>query len=97
MKYFGKTIFFTISVFFLLASCGNLSNEVEGKLNELKNKSESLDSLINKEIDKVSTLDSLIDKESEKVRKLDTLINNSSAKIDSIAEKGSKLLEKITN
>jgi len=92
----NKNIIFTISAILLLVSCGNLSNDVENKLNQLKNKTESLDSLINKEVDKVLTLDSLINKESEKIKKLDTLINKSSSKLDSISKKGSKLLEKNT-
>jgi len=78
-----------------LASCGNLGNEVENKLNELKNKTESLDSMINKEVDKVLTLDSLINGESEKVKKLDSLINKNSSKLDSISNEKIKLFEKI--
>jgi len=97
MTYIHKNIFFTILAMFLFSSCGNISNEVENKLNELKSMTESLDSLINKEVDKVITLDSLIDKESEKVKKLDTLIHKSSSQLDSIFKKGSKLIEKITN
>lgn len=97
MKRNNKSIIFTMLAMFLLASCGNLSNEVENKLNELKNKTESLDSLINKEVDKVLTLDSLINKESDKIKKLDTLINKSSSQLDSISKRGSKLLEKIIN
>lgn len=79
-----------------LSACGNISTEVENKIQELKMKTESLDSLINKEVDKVLTLDSLVNMESEKVKKLDTLIHQSSSQLDSIAQKGSKLLEKIT-
>jgi septal ring factor EnvC (AmiA/AmiB activator) len=97
MKYFPNKLLLTVLATFSLAACGNLSNEVENKLNELKSKTESLDSIINKEVDKVSTLDSLINKESEKVKKLDTLINKSSSQLDSISKRGSKLLEKITN
>lgn len=97
MKYNHKNIVFTVSAMLLFASCGNLSNEVENKINELKNKTEYLDSLINTEVDKVLSLDTLIDRESEKVKKLDTLINKSSSQLDSIFKKGSKLLEKITN
>jgi hypothetical protein len=93
----NKIIIFTILAMFLLASCGNLSNQVENKLNELQNKSESLDALINKEVDKVLTLDSLIKIESENVKKLDSLINKSSSQLDSISKRGSKILEKINN
>jgi septal ring factor EnvC (AmiA/AmiB activator) len=96
MKYFLNKLFLTIVIIFLLSACGDLSNDVENKLNELKNKTETLDSIINKEVDKVITLDSLINKESEKIKKLDTLINESTSKLDSISKKGSKLLEKIT-
>jgi len=97
MKRNNKSVIFTMLAIFLLASCGNLGNEVENKLNELENKTESLDSLINKEVDKVLTLDSLINKESDKVKKLDTLINKSSSQLDSISKRGSKILEKINN
>ena len=93
----SKNIFFTISAMFLLASCGNLSNEVESEINKLKNKTESLDSLINKETQKVLTLDSLISKETNKIKELDTLINKSSQQIDSISRRGSTLLKKITH
>jgi copper homeostasis protein CutC len=97
MKCFPNKLFLTILIPFSLTACDSLSNEVENKLNELKNKTESLDSLINKEVDKVLTLDSLINKESVKVKILDTLINKSSSQLDSISQRGSKLLEKFTN
>lgn len=96
MNHFTNKYFPAIIAFVSLSSCGNLSNEVENKLNELKDKTESLDSLINKEVDKVLTLDSLINKESEKIKKLDTLIHKSSSQLDSISKKGSGLIEKIT-
>jgi copper homeostasis protein CutC len=86
-----------MTALFSFSSCGNLSSDVEKKLNELQSKTDSLDALITKEVEKVLTLDSLINKESEKVRKLDTLIDKSSNKIDSIAKKGGRLLEKFTN
>lgn len=91
----NKHVLFFVAIV-LITACGNISNEAEKKLNELKSKTESLDSLINKEVDKVLTLDSLIDKENEKVKKLDTLINKSSSRLDSMAKKGSRYLEKIT-
>jgi copper homeostasis protein CutC len=97
MKNFQTNIIFKISAMLLLASCGNLSTEVDNKLNELKNKTESLDSLVNNEVDKVLTLDSLINKESEKIKKLDSLIDKSTSKLDSIAKRGSNILEKIKN
>lgn len=95
MKSKTKFIIFTMLTTFLLASCGDVSTEVDNKLNELINKTESLDSLINKEVDKVLTLDSLINKESDKVKKLDSLINKSTSQLDSISKKGSKIFEKI--
>jgi hypothetical protein len=45
-------------------------------------------------VNKVITLDSLIHEESEKVKKLDTIINKSAARLDSLSQKGSKVLEK---
>jgi hypothetical protein len=84
MKYSTNKLFLTITSTQLLSACGGLSNEVENKLNELKNKTESLDSLLNKEFDKVSTLDSLIHGESDKVKKLDSLINKNSTRLDSV-------------
>jgi len=48
MNYFPNKLFLTIVITFSLNACGNLSNEVENKLNELKKKTESLDSIINK-------------------------------------------------
>ncbi|MBK7696773.1 MAG: hypothetical protein IPI30_21365 [Saprospiraceae bacterium] len=75
MKYFPNKLILTILATFSLTSCGNLSKEVENKLNDLKRKTESLDSIINKEVDKVLTLDSLINSESDKFKKLDSLIN----------------------
>ena len=83
MNYFPNKLFLTIVITFSLTACGDLSNEVENKLNELKNKTESLDSNINKEVDKV--------------KKLDTSINKSSSQLDSISKIGSNLLEKINN
>lgn len=96
-QWMNKNVIFTISAMFLLASCGNLSNEVESELNKLKNKTQSLDSLINKETKKVLTLDSLINKETDKVKELDTLINKSTQQIDSISKRGTTLLKKITH
>jgi peptidoglycan hydrolase CwlO-like protein len=97
MNNFSSKLLLTIVITFSLTACGNVSNDVENKLNTLKNKTKSLDSIINKEVGKVSTLDSLINKESEKVKKLDTLINKTSHQLDSISKKGSKLLEKFIN
>jgi len=97
MKNLPQIYLFILSSMLLLTSCGNLSNEVEKKLDELKNKTESLDSLINNEVDKVLSLDSIINTESEKVKKLDTLINKTSSQLDSITQKGGKMLDKIMN
>ena len=46
MKYFLNKLFLTILTTLSLTACGNISNEVENKLNELENKTESLDSTI---------------------------------------------------
>lgn len=64
-----------LTTFSMLVACGNMSQNVENKLNELQNKTNALDSLINQEINKVMTLDSIITKETEKVKTLDTLIH----------------------
>jgi septal ring factor EnvC (AmiA/AmiB activator) len=93
MKNYLKYYFLLVLSVVFVTACGDLSQEAEKRLNELKNKTESLDSLINEEVDKVSALDSLINSESDKVKKLDSLINKSSSKLDSISKKGSKLLE----
>ncbi len=95
MKYFLNKLILTILATFSLTSCGNLSKEVENKLNDLKRKTESLDSIINKEVDKVLTLDSLINSESDKFKKLDSLININSSKLDSISNEKIKLYERI--
>jgi hypothetical protein len=95
MNYFPNKLFTMIVITISLTSCGNLSNEVDNKLNELKNKTESLDSVINKEVNKVLMLDSLINREGEKVKKLDSLINKNSSKLDSISNEKFKLYEKI--
>jgi len=95
MKNISQKYFLLILAAIFLLSCGNLSNDVENKLNELRNKTESLDSLINKEVDKVLTLDSLINGESNKVKKLDSLINKNSSKLDSISKEKIKLFKKI--
>jgi len=78
-----KSLSITLSLAFAatigLTGCGNLSNDVEAKLKELKSKTESLDSLVNQEVDKVHSLDSLINSETEKLNKLDSIAN---AKMD---------------
>lgn len=89
--------FLPVITVFALTACGDLSREVEEKLNELNTKTESLDSLVNQEFEKVLTLDSLINSESEKVKKLDSLIDKSASRIDSISNRGSKILEKFNN
>lgn len=83
--------------FVLFISCGNISDKVEEKINELNSKTDELDSLVNKEFDKVIALDSIINKEGEKVKKLDSLINKSTSKIDSIAKEKMNSLRKISN
>ncbi len=64
----------------LFASCNEISNKVDKKLDELSNKAEHLDSLVNKEINKVKGLDSFI--------------NKSASKIDSLTNKKMESLEK---
>lgn len=85
MKFLTIKSFLMIVTLLLFTACGNVSDEVDKKLNELIDKSESLDSIINKEFDKVLILDSLINGENEKVKKLDSLINKSASKLDSIS------------
>lgn len=97
MKNILKTVFILILAVFILTACGNMSEKVEKKLNELQDKTESLDSLINKKVDKVLTLDSLINFESDKVKKLDSLFNKTSSKLDSISNEKIKHIEKIIN
>ena len=46
--------------FGLFISCGNITDKVEEKINELNSKTDKLDSLVNKELDKVISLDSII-------------------------------------
>jgi hypothetical protein len=43
MNYFPHKILLTMIVSLSLSACGNLSNEVEKKLNELESKTDSLD------------------------------------------------------
>jgi|GEM_PF-6689407 len=43
MKYLPIKFFLAIVTFLFLTACGNVSDEVENKLNELMNKTESLD------------------------------------------------------
>jgi copper homeostasis protein CutC len=95
MKNISKIVSVPFLLVFFLTACGDISEKVEKKLNDLQDKTESLDSLINKEVDKVLTLDSLINTESDKVKKLDSLINKTSSKLDSIANDKVKLFEKI--
>lgn len=97
IKHIPNKLAVTIVATLFLTACGNLSNEVESKLKELKTKTESLDSLINTEVEKVLTLDSLIIKESNQIKKLDTLMHKSVLQLDSISKQGNKLLEKITH
>lgn len=68
----NKLFLIPVSILFLSA-CGDITNEVEGKLNDIKNKTESVDSLLNKE--------------TEKVKNLDTLIDESTGKVDAITNK----------
>lgn len=84
MKHSMNKLLLAISTAFYLTACSNISNEVDNKLKELIDKTESLDSMINKEVDKVLTLDSLIIDEHNKVKKLDSLINKNTSRIDSI-------------
>lgn len=96
MNYSKTQISFTVIIALTVASCNNLSNEVENKLNELKTKTESLDSVVNREVNKVLMLDSLITTESEKIKKLDSLINKNSSKFDSALQKKTKIFEQLT-
>ena len=95
MKKLLKKVPVFILTVYILTACGNAGKNIEEKLNELQDKTESLDSLLNKEVDKVLTLDSLINLESEKVQKLDSLVNKTSSKLDSISNEKIKRFEKI--
>ncbi len=85
MKKIFKSSLLIIIPIGLLTSCGDISQRVEGKLNQLEQKANQLDSLVNKEFDKVMALDTLINFENKKIKKLDSIINKSASKIDSIA------------
>ena len=95
MKHIHSPFLIAIIASFFFTACGNMSTDIENKLNELKSKTESLDSTINNEVDKVLTLDSLINTEQEKVKKLDSLINKNTSKLDSIASSKTKIIEQI--
>jgi predicted nucleotide-binding protein (sugar kinase/HSP70/actin superfamily) len=97
MKNLSKSVSVLILAVWFLTACGDISEKVEKKLNELEAKTESLDSLINNEVDKVLKLDSLVNLENDKVKKLDSLINKTSSKLDSIAKDKVDLFEKIIN
>lgn len=92
MKLIRKNQLLTFLTAICLSACGNASVEVENKLKELQQKTESLDSIINNEVDKVVKLDSIINEETEKVKKLDTLLNQSASELDSIVNKSSRRL-----
>ena len=96
MKNTCKT-FLLLILIATLSSCNDLSQKVEGKLNDLNNKAEHLDSLVNSELDKVKSLDSLINVEGKKINKFDSLVNKSSSKIDSIVNEKLKSLKKNIN
>lgn len=78
----------------LFSSCGDISKNVEDKINELNTKAEKLDSIVNRELNKVNSLDSIINIEGDKVKRLDSLINKSSSKIDSITNEKINLFKK---
>jgi len=78
-----KSLLFAMTIV-VFASCGDVTQQVEDKLNLLNSKVEQLDTIINNEMDKVKTLDTLINFERNKVKQLDSLINNSSSRIDSL-------------
>ncbi len=84
MKILLKSSLPLILIAGLITSCGNISKQVDEKLNQISTKVEHLDSIVNREVDKVKDLDTLINLESDKIKKLDTLINETSTKIDSI-------------
>lgn len=81
----------------LFLACGQVSEAIDGKLNELNEKAERLDSIVNKEVEKVMTLDSLIEVETSKVKRLDSMVNNSANKVDSITRQRLDGLKKIIN
>jgi hypothetical protein len=94
---FNKSFFLILSVG-LLASCNQMNDRVDQKLQELNTKATYLDSIITKEVDKVMQLDSIINIEGEKIKKLDSLVDKSTSKIDSIAKTKMKTLKNlITN
>lgn len=87
MKILKMNSFLAMGALFFLFSCGDLSQEAEKRLNELREKTAALDTLINKEVDKVLALDSLIDSEKGKVKELDSLVKKAGTKLDSISQK----------
>lgn len=97
MKKRGLFLIPVVVLLISFSSCGDLTDEAEKRINELRGKTDRLDSLINREVDKVLALDSLINRESEKVRKLDSLIDKSATKIDSVSKEKIRLLEELMN
>lgn len=64
----------------LLMSCDELSENAEGRINEIiDNRTEQLDSIVNNKLDSVTDIDSLV--------------NNASSRIDSIASENIEALE----
>lgn len=80
-----------------LASCVDLNEKVEEKLNLLDQKTMMLDSIVNKEVNRALALDTLLNLETEKVKKLDSLLNTTSSKIDSISKGKIQSLQNIIN
>ncbi len=98
MKHVFNKSFLLILSLGLLASCNQMNERVDQKLQELTNKATYLDSIVTKEVDKVMQLDSIINLEGEKIKKLDSLVDKSTSKIDSIANVKMKTLKNlITN
>ncbi|WP_017730733.1 hypothetical protein [Nafulsella turpanensis] len=82
----------------LLVSCDELSENAEGRINEIINsQTERLDSMVNNEINKVLEIDSVINLKDDKVKKLDSLVNNASSKLDSVANMKIESLNNIGN
>ncbi|MDP2161001.1 MAG: hypothetical protein Q8K02_11000 [Flavobacterium sp.] len=64
-----------------LASCGDLTQKMDKKLEDIGNKT---DSLVNAELDGILSVDSMLQKGNEKVKKMDSLMQDSGNRLDSL-------------
>ncbi|MFP4088903.1 MAG: hypothetical protein ACLFUB_13310 [Cyclobacteriaceae bacterium] len=84
MKTLITRSFVAITLFVWMASCGDISQKMDEKLDAINRTAEGIDSLANTKLDKLQQLDTLVNGKLQKVERLDSIFNQTRSRLDSL-------------